>query len=37
LGRNLRRVATREWLRLCPKLVVFPQLEHFAISSSFHV
>ena len=30
-GENLRRVALIEKLRLCPKVVVFPQCAHFAI------
>lgn len=31
LGRNARLVARIEKLRLCPKVVVFPQASHFAI------
>ncbi|OGO13319.1 MAG: hypothetical protein A2Z66_00775 [Chloroflexi bacterium RBG_13_66_10] len=31
LGRNVRRVARIEKLRLCPKVVVLPQFAHFAI------
>lgn len=30
-GRNVRFVARREWLRLWPKVVVLPQISHFAI------
>jgi len=34
-GLNLRLVARNEKLRLCPKVVVFPQCSHFAIGLSF--
>ncbi len=35
-GRNARRVARFEKLRLWPKVVVFPQFSHFAIAIAFH-
>jgi hypothetical protein len=34
-GLNLRFVARMEKLRLCPKVVVFPQISHFAIFNPF--
>jgi len=34
-GLNLRFVARWEKLRLCPKVVVFPQISHFAIFIPF--
>ena len=34
-GLNLRFVARWEKLRLCPKVVVFPQISHFALFNPF--
>jgi hypothetical protein len=33
LGRNVRLVARKEKLRLCPKVVVLPHASHFAMAN----